>query len=513
MTETIPWLVQIWQKDIAGEWHFNGNGVLVDKKSVLTCKHVITAKDEPVSLPPEDLMVRLGNGLTATTVRDVEPSDSEDLALLRLDQMVRAALPDFCIDVQKTDVLGVRAWQERGKAIELQAGESIQCTEVVRDRLWYFDHGIPGGFSGSPLLLDSKRRSTIVGVIEQGGKEKSKSAVIPPSLVCEFLEDHDVPIRKKARWFWLARNILVSAAVLLCALGFLLDQTLGKNGLLIAACVCGVVLGASVWVGAATQKGERTSDHLLYPFLRWLDQRKFTLIFVAAISTMAAPTLIGWWTLAHQPKAVINNIALAAQNTTHWVRKKFNSRTAPAVEVVRAIPASTELDVALVGGLGAGSVSAAANYGGRVVNDVVVPGGQGAIVPKGTPVILHAIPSGSSMRFELVKISLNGNSFNTSTSPATNPETGEVVEVPLKKTVSLASGGDHAQIGGAVGWLSGLAFGHKGKRVQTATQMSSVGAQIGSRIASDGSKIQTVHSIPAGQVLAFRLSEPIDLKP
>jgi hypothetical protein len=87
------------------------------------------------------------------------------------------------------------------------------------------------------------------------------------------------------------------------------------------------------------------------------------------------------------------------------------------------------------------------------------------------------------------------------------------MEVSVVERGRVSGGLSHAKIGGVAGWFTGLAMGHKGKRIQTATQMSSIGAQIGSKLGADGSTIQTVDSIPPSQVLAFRLSQPVDLKP
>jgi hypothetical protein len=513
MTETIPWLVQVWYQDEGEEWHFHGNGVVVDKNAVLTCKHVTTLTNGAEELEPRNLQIRYDQNQVG--ICTVERSNREDLAILRLEQPVHTSLPDFCTDVQRTDLLGVRAWQWRGDAPEIQGGDSIQCTEVVRDRLWYFDYGIPNGFSGGPLLLDAKRRTTIVGVIEEGGKGQARSAVIPPSLICEFLKGHKVEVREKPRWFWLARKVGLSVVALLMLLGVLLNGMLGKSGLVIATCILSLIAPALVWMGVAMQKGERRSDHLLYPFLEWLDSRKLTLIFVAALSMLSESIFVGWSRFARAPQVVTQNVWIATTNTAQFIRYPFGAtktRTS-VVEVVRAVPASTELDVMLASGFKAGAVNANTTCVGSIANDVRVPGNPGAGIPKGTRVKVRMVRDGSSVRFELASITLNGADIETSTSAGAN-SSGAIVELPLNtgKLNGLTGGGDKARIGAGVGWLAGFAFGHKGKHFQTASKAATIGSQIGSKIGSDGTQIQTVNSIAAGEVLAFRLSAPVDLK-
>ena len=506
-----PWLVQIWRRNLYNDGpEFAGNGILVNPYAVLTCRHLITTDEKPESppLPPEDIETAIEGKQDRLRVISIASSNEDDLALLRLDRAVAGSLPRFCSDLQITDRLGVQAWQKRGCAVERQVGHVVQWSEVVRERIWYLEHGMPKGFSGSPLLFDPDRRALVVGLVDMGSKGSAKSTVIPTVPVCEFLEKQGLTVKKVAPWHWL-RNVVVAVLVSLLALSVVLANVLGKTTFILVAfgllTALTIVLSRMV---AGIRAGSHRREHSLYFFFQWLDQMRGTLVPIAAVCLFIQPELLGWKAFIEDPPGVTHTTYAGIKDTSRRILRIAPTvrPTIPNENITSTItfPTSTELAVKLTRSIFAANISANASYSGSLASDVVVPGSNtAAVLPRSTPVLLQVVPNDdTAFGLRLVQISVNGQSYSSSTGLGSR-STGVLLQLSRAPNVR------HVAIGGGIGAAIGGLFGHKGSKREDAMRGAATGAKLGRLASQNGSKGQVASTVAPSEVIVFHLTQPL----
>jgi hypothetical protein len=173
----------------------DGSGVLITPRHVLTCKHVVCARDEK----PFDTPKRLDS--TVFIAGDPHPASliwdgnaSLDAAVLELKEAV---------DTEPVRIPGTRNFRriaglKTATAFAMPEGEPSHWDTQLRDpemngphaTCWRSSFGLPEGASGGPVVARGRQHEWLIGLIQFGGKKAAISGVLGIAAFDKILEPH-----------------------------------------------------------------------------------------------------------------------------------------------------------------------------------------------------------------------------------------------------------------------------------------------------------------------------------
>ncbi len=186
-----------------------GSGVLVTRTLIITAKHVVHNGGKKAT--PRDFVVRQDLSNSTVACERIERHADLDLALLWLSEELPApnivwlngGVPFDCLPE------GV-FWRAFGYPAE--SGKARACQQVLSDphpspgsdasgslvRI-QIEKGLPYGYSGGPVFLESGTQRMFVGIGRLGGDGASVTGVLPSDEILKFLEEHEKAVRQHMR--------------------------------------------------------------------------------------------------------------------------------------------------------------------------------------------------------------------------------------------------------------------------------------------------------------------------
>lgn len=169
-----------------------GTGIVITPNAVITCSHIIDWRVNEMAINgPEAAAYGVSCGSLMYRAHHLQRSDLWDLCCMRFD-----TLPGFSPALLaratrlRSHRLAAYGFTPANLAIPADVQE-LEILQEVRHDGWIqsaqVGSGLPGGFSGGPLVAEHGTRWCVVGMLSLGGETAPVSDVIAISRIVSFL--------------------------------------------------------------------------------------------------------------------------------------------------------------------------------------------------------------------------------------------------------------------------------------------------------------------------------------
>jgi hypothetical protein len=180
-----------------GPGEFVGTGIVVTPTVVITCRHVVDELFDQDSLEDSEVAaygVLCGSSISPAT--DARRSDSWDLCCLHFDSLPGTTPAPLARPARLTHRKLAAIGFTQGSSVTQQDVPELKVIQEEMNGGWLqaaqFGSGLPGGFSGAPVLAEAEGSWRVIGMLCLGDDTSPTSKMLAVDPIASFLSHEGI---------------------------------------------------------------------------------------------------------------------------------------------------------------------------------------------------------------------------------------------------------------------------------------------------------------------------------